>query len=80
MENFNVKAWVAEKTKPQFSNMIVALRDDTCTSYEDAMERWPVSAFRHYRDVKNQQQETKQNARRVEEVIGPQPFRLLTKN
>lgn len=78
--NFNVKAWLAEKTKPQMTNMIVALRDGTCTSYEDAMKRWPVSAFRHFRGVQNQLRETKQNARRVEEVIGSQPFRLLTEN
>ena len=37
--NFNVKAWLAEKTKPQMTNKIVALRDGTCTSYEDAMRR-----------------------------------------
>ena len=77
---FNVKAWLAEKTKPQMTNMIVALRDGTCRSYEDAMKRWPVSAFRHFRGVQNLLQETKHKARRVEEVIGTQPFRLLTEN
>ena len=78
--NFNVKAWLAEKTKPQMTNMIVALRDDTCISYEDAMNLWPIAAFRHFRHVQNQLEETKQNARRVEEVIGTKPFRLLTEN
>ena len=77
---FNVKAWLAEKTKPQLTNMIVGLRDGTCTSYEDAMKRWPVPAFRHFRGVQNLLQETKHKARRVEEVIGTQPFRLLTEN
>ena len=60
--------------------MVVAIRDGHCTSFAEAVQLWPISAFKNHRAIKNLLLDTQVKARRVEEIFGNQPFQTLTEN
>ena len=60
--------------------MVVAIRDGHCASFAEAVQMWPISAFKHHRAIKTLLLETQVKARRIEEVLGKQQFQTLTEN
>ena len=60
--------------------MVVAIRDGHCASFAEAVQLWPICAFKHHRAVKTLLLETQIKARRIEEISGKQQFQTLTEN
>ena len=60
--------------------MVVAIRDGHCASFAEAVQLWPISAFKHHRAIKTLLLETQVKARRIEEILGKQQFQTLTEN
>ena len=60
--------------------MVVAIRDGHCTSFAEAVQMWPISAFKNHGAIKNLLLETRVKARRMEDIIGKQQFQTLTEN
>ena len=73
---------MAEKTKKNYKDIVLALRNGHCTSFAEPVKRWPISAFKNHRAVKNflLVPQVALEWKLVEEIVVKQPFQTLTEN